>query len=458
LIYLYKKNKRVFKKIIYKTFFLNNKSFKNITKFKTAKKSLISLSEVNKLITDKVDSEIISFEKQELERQLIASDYDVILFGACSSGKTSLARALLKTMVGKTSPLSGTTKSIISYKINIKYLKRKINIIDTPGLFESSLEGEAREKLTIKKASKSDLIIFVVDQDLNKYEIYLIDKLTKIGKFIIIALNKCDLRNVYQNKIIIENIKNLTLKFSDKIEIIETIASPQSIPKKRGSTINKFINVDNLFSQIIKTLDKNGEELLADNILLQSNKLGFISKKIINQQREISCKKIINKYSWITSGVIFITPNPAFDFLATSAINVKMTLEISSIYDIKLTKERASELTKSIITVISTLGIVKGGMNLISNFLLLNFTTFFISKSINSITSAWIIRIVGLSFIKYFEQNQSWGDEGIQKVVQEIYEVNKREEILKDFLIEAVKNIKDNNNYSSTKILPPHFK
>ena len=135
-----------------------------------------------------------------------------------------------------------------------------------------------------------------------------------------------------------------------------------------------------------------------------------------------------------------------------------MTLEISSIYDIKLTKERASELTKSIITVISTLGIVKGGMNLISNFLLLNFTTFFISKSINSITSAWIIRIVGLSFIKYFEQNQSWGDEGIQKVVQEIYEVNKREEILKDFLIEAVKNIKDNNNFSSTKILPPHFK
>ena len=456
LIYLYKKNKRVFKKIIYKTFFLNNKSFKNITKFKTAKKSLISLSEVNKLITDKVDSEIISFEKQELERQLIASDYDVILFGACSSGKTSLARALLKTMVGKTSPLSGTTKSIISYKINIKYLKRKINIIDTPGLFESSLEGEAREKLTIKKASKSDLIIFVVDQDLNKYELYLFKQLSKIGKSIIIALNKCDLRSTNQNKLIKQNIYKLIKEYSNNSKIIFTVASPQSVPNLGSFPKRKQLIVDNLFNEIINTLDKDGEDLLADNILFQCHKLGLLSKELINKQRNLLANKIINRYSWITSGIIFITPLPGLDLLAACVVNVQMVIEISKIYQAKLTKEKASELTKSIISVLASLGIVKGGLNTITNLLSANFTTSFITKSIQSITAAWIIKIVGQSFIKYFEQHQSWGDGGIQDVVQNLYELNKRKDILEDFLKEAIEKINLKTNSPLKKQLPPY--
>ena len=454
-LFLYKTNKRLFKKILYKAIF-KNKSYSLNNKVIAAKKTLKSIDEVIYQIENKVNVEMINYEKFKIEKQLNSADYNVILFGAGSCGKTSLARGLLKSIVGETSPTIGTTKNSNIYKINIPFLKRNINIIDTPGLFEASIEGERREEKTIKKASKSDLIIFVIDQDLNKYELYLIKQLSKIGKSIIIALNKCDLRSRNQNESIKINIYKLINEFSRDTKIIFTVASPQTIASIGSKPIKKEIFVDNLFNAIIDILDRNGEELLADNILFQCNKLGLISKDIINKQRNTSSKKIINRYAWITSGVIFITPLPGIDLLATSVINIQMIIEISKIYGANITKERAIELTKSIVKVIATLGVVRGGMNMFTNLLSTNFTTRFITKSVQSITAAWIIRLVGLAFIQYFEKNQSWGDGGIQEIVQNLYEINKREDILKDFLKEALQKINLKDNSLNKKQLPPY--
>jgi len=455
ILFVFITNKRLLKKIVYKTFF-KNKINKVNNKVTAAKKSLKGINEIVYQIENKVNIEMINYEKLKIEKRLNSADYNVILFGAGSCGKTSLARGLLKSMVGETSPTIGTTKKSKIYKINIPFLKRNVNIIDTPGLFEASLEGEKREEKTIKKATKSDLIIFVIDQDLNKYELYLIQQLSKIGKSIIIALNKCDLRSKNQNESIKRNIYKLINKFSDDTKVIFTTASPQSIANVGSKPKKQEMIIDNLFNSIINTLDKNGEELLADNILFQCNKLGLISKDIINKQRNTSSKKIINRYSWITSGVIFITPLPGIDLLATSVINIQMLIDISKIYGAKLTKERATELVKSTVKVLATLGVVKGGFNLFTNFLSTNFTTSFISKSAQSITAAWIIRIVGLAFVQYFEKDQNWGDGGIQETVQNIYEINKREDILKEFLKEALQKINFKSNSSNNRQLPPH--
>jgi len=454
-LFIYKTNKRLFKKMLYKTIF-KNKSYKVNNKVIAAKKSLKGINEIINQIENKVNIEMIKYEKSKIEKQLNTADYNVTLFGAGSCGKTSLARGLLKSIIGETSPTIGTTKNSNIYKINIPFLKRNINIIDTPGLFEASIEGERREEKTIKKASKSDLIIFVIDQDLNKYELYLIQQLSKIGKSIIIALNKCDLRSRSQNDSIRINIHKLINEFSRDIKIIFTIASPQTVSSIGGKPMKKEILVDNLFNAIIDILDRNGEELLADNILFQCNKLGLISKDIITRQRYTSSKKIINRYSWITSGVTFITPIPGIDLLATSVINIQMVIAISKIYEAKITKEKAIELTKSIVKVLTTLGVVRGGMNIFTNLLSTNFTTKFITKSVQSITAAWIIRLVGLAFIQYFEKNESWGDGGIQEIVQNLYEINKREDILKEFLKEALQKINLKDNSLKMKQLPPY--
>ena len=454
LIYFYKRNKMLFKKTIYKLIFKKSISFKN--KFGAAINSLESIEAINKKIINKVDAELLIFEKNKLSEQLKHGDYKVILFGAGSSGKTSIARSLLKNLIGKISPTIGTTKNITSYKIRIPILKRNINIIDTPGLFEASKEGEEREKSTMIEATKSDLILFVIDQDINKYELFLIKKLSELKKKIIIVLNKCDLRTDKQNEIIKENIISITSSKQFKISVVKTIASPKYLPNKLIDSLKIMPDVSSLFRKIIETLDENGEELLADNILFRCNKLGLISKKVISEQRKSIAIKVINKYTWITGGVILVNPLPAVDFITTTSVNVQMILEISKIYNFKLTKNEAVELSKKLIITLAKLGILKGGLAVITSALSSNFTTIYISKSIQSITSCWLIKIVGLSIIEYFNNGQNWGDGGIQEVIDDIYKLNKRRDFLNKFIEEAMNKIKlDQNNLQNRK-LPPY--
>ena len=457
LIFLFKTNKRIFKKLIYKLIYNNKRNIQFKNKLGAVKISLKGITNINNKIENKVKSELLNYEKKRLETQLNSGDYNVTLFGAGSSGKTSVARALLKSIVGKTSPTIGTTKEITSYKIKIPILKRDINIIDTPGLFESSREGEEREKSTIIKASKSDLILFVMDQDINKYELYLIKELSKIGKKIIIVLNKCDLRSNRQNIVIEENIISITSSITNKISVVKTIACPQSLPNNSIKSLKIIPEVDNLFREIIETLDNNGEELLADNILFRCNKLGIISKKLISDQRDSSAIKVINKYTWITGAVILVNPLPIIDFLTTTSINVQMIFDIAKIYEIKITKNEASDLSKSLITTLAKLGILKGGLSVISTALSSNFTSIIIGKSIQSLTTGWLIRLLGLTIIEYFKNNQNWGEGGIQEVVDNIYKLNKREEILNNFINEAITKIKIKKDYRSLRKLPPYF-
>ncbi|CAE19375.1 conserved hypothetical protein [Prochlorococcus marinus subsp. pastoris str. CCMP1986] len=457
LLIFYYKNKRLFKKIAYKIIFKQQNSFSFRNKYGAAKNSLEAIDEINKKISNKIYGDLLKYEKIKLEKQFKHGDYNVILFGAGSSGKTSIARALLKNLIGKISPTIGTTKDITSYKIRIPILKRNINIIDTPGLFEASKEGQEREDSTIMEASKSDLILFVIDQDINKYELYLIRELLNLKKKIIIVLNKCDLRSEKQNNFIRENIISITSTKYIKLSVIKTIATSKVFSSNLVDSLKITPDVSNLFKEIIETLDANGEELLADNILFRCNKLGQISKNVISEQRNLSANKIINKYTLITGGVILLNPLPVVDFITTTSVNVQMILEISKTYDFKITKNEAVELSKSLLTTLAKLGILKGGLSVITNALASNFTTIFISKSLQSITACWLIKIVGLSIKKYFNNGKNWGDGGMQEVIEDIYKLNKREDILNNFIREAINNIRVYDDSKSQRKLPPYL-
>jgi len=82
-------------------------------------------------------------------------------------------------------------------------------------------------------------------------------------------------------------------------------------------------------------------------------------------------------------------------------------------------------------------------------------TKIIISKSIQSITAGWLIKIVGLSLIEYFKNGQDWGDGGIQEVVEKIYRISKREDILNNFVKEAISKIEIRKYFNSNKSLPP---
>ena len=133
-----------------------------------------------------------------------------------------------------------------------------------------------------------------------------------------------------------------------------------------------------------------------------------------------------------------------------------MIIELSKIYEINITTKEAKDLAKSLISALAKLGILKGGLAIISSTLASNFTTIVITKSIQSITSGWLIKIVGLSLIEYFKNDQNWGDNGIQDVLNKVYKLNRKEEVLNSFIKEAISKIDIYKYDKSRKKLPPH--
>ncbi len=425
------------------------------SKKQAAGKSLKSIDQLIKLINDKVKAKALKDEKDRVSLELDRGDIILVVFGIGSSGKTSLIRALLKRIVGKVGPEMGSTIEKETFRLKLKGLPRGIKIIDTPGILEAGKEGREREKNALIEARKSDLMLVVIEGDLRFEETKTIRSLSKLGKRLLLVLNKIDLRGENEEKRLIEILRNRCSDFIEPKDIICTAASPQSIAIPGKNPYQPEPEINSLIRRLANILHEEGEELIADNILLQCSNLGKEGKKLLIKQRSQSAKKCIDKYGWLSSGILILTPLPVLDMIAAAAVNAQMVIEIANIYGVKITNKKAKSLALSVGKILATMGLVKGGVSLISSTLSLSLPTLVVSKVIQGVSVSWLTRIAGASFITYFQQDQNWGDGGIQEVVEYHYNLNKRDEYFKSFIRRAYERVIDPMVEKSQKKLPP---
>ena len=175
--------------------------------------------------------------------------------------------------------------------------------------------------------------------------------------------------------------------------------------------------------------------------LLQSHRLGEEARKIIDNQRRRDAEKIIDRYQWIGAGVIAVTPLPVVDMLATAAVNAQMVVEIGKIYGVELDGEKGKELALSLGKTLVSLGIVKGAVEILAKALQFHLATFLVGKAIQAVSAAYLTRIGGKSFIEYFRRDRDWGDGGITEVVQQQFQLSRRDEFVKAFVKDAISKV-----------------
>jgi len=298
-------------------------------------------------------------------------------------------------------------------------------------------------------------MLVVIEGDLRSEETRIISSLSKLGKRLLIALNKIDLRGENEEKRLIEILNNRCSDFIDPKDIICTSAAPQTISIPGNKPYQPKPEIDSLIRRLANILHEEGEELIADNILLQCSNLGKEGKKLLVKQRSQSAKKCVDKYGWLSSGVLILTPLPVIDMIAAAAVNAQMVIEIAKIYGVEITKESAKNLAISVGKTLATMGLVQSGVSLISSTLSISLPTLVVSKVIQGVSVSWLTRIAGASFITYFQQDQSWGDGGIQEVVEYHYNLNKRDEYFKSFIRRAYERVIDPLVEKNFKKLPP---
>lgn len=389
-------------------------------------------------IQDKVAQSVLLNKSREIEASLARGNLKVVVFGTGSAGKTSLVNALLGQMAGKVEATMGTTQMGETYRLQLKGLPRELLITDTPGILEAGVAGTEREQLARQLATEADLLLFVVDNDLRKSESDPLKALAAIGKRSLLVFNKTDLYPESDRDLLLKTLRERVEGVIPPADVVAIAANPASITLPDGEIAVSEPDIIPLIKRLAAILRAEGEDLIADNILLQSQRLGDEARKLIDRQRRRQADRIIDRYQWIGAGVIAVTPLPVVDMLATAAVNAQMVIEIGQVYGCELDRDRGKELALSLGKTLISLGVVKGAVELLARVLQLNIATYIAGKVIQGVTAAYLTRIAGKSFVEYFRHDQDWGDGGISEVVQQQFQLSRKDEFVKSFVREAI--------------------
>jgi uncharacterized protein len=410
-------------------------------KSEAASSTLQAVRQQVSIIQDEVQKQALLSRSREIEANLARREIQVVVFGTGSAGKTSLVNGVMGRMVGRVDAPMGTTQVGETYCLRLKGLERKILITDTPGILEAGVAGTEREQLARELATEADLLLFVVDNDLRRSEYEPLRTLAEIGKRSLLVLNKIDMYTEEDKEAILARLRQRVRGFIAPTDVVAIAANPEAAQLENGEIYQPEADILPLLRRMAAILRAEGEDLVADNILLQSMRLGEEARKLIDAQRRRQADKIVDRFQWIGAGVVSVMPLPMVDLLATAAVNAQMVVEIGKIYGCELNMERGRELALSLAKTLASLGIVKGAIQLLSTALQLNVATFIVGRAIQGVTAAYLTRIAGKSFIEYFRHDQDWGDGGMTEVVQRQFQINRRDEFVKAFIQQAIARV-----------------
>jgi uncharacterized protein len=406
-----------------------------------AARNLEAIDQTLERVREGIARQALEEERRRMARELERGDLVIVVFGTGSAGKTSLIRALLRELVGQVGAPMGSTSEAARYRLRLRGLQRAVWLVDTPGILEAGAPGLEREQRARRQASRADLLLLVVDGDLRASELEVLRGLAGMGKRLLLVLNKCDLRGDQEEQRLLALLRGRVEGLVAPDDVVPASAAPQSVPMPGGRPLQPDPEVEPLLRRLAAVLHADGEELIADNLLLQCRHLSDASRALLASQRRQDAEAIVERYGWIGAGVVAVTPLPGLDLLAAAAVNAQMVIELGRSFGVTLSREAAQDLALSVGRTLAALGLVKGGVGLLSAALSVNLPALLVSRAVQAVTAAWLTRVAGASFITYFERDQDWGDGGIQDVVQRHYDLNRRDGILQRFLQEALSRV-----------------
>ncbi len=387
-----------------------------------ARQNLAQLQAQTQQIQDEVARRLIAEQSARLAQTLEQPSLKVVVFGTGSAGKTSLVNALLGQPVGAVGVNLGTTTTTALYQWPLPGIPEPVEIVDSPGILEIGAAGVQRELEARSQAESADLILLVTDGDLRQSEYAPLIELAGLGKRALLVLNKIDRYTPTEVDMLLARLRERVRGVIPYNHVLAVAAHPDPV-MLNGQSIRPSPNVASLQDRVQAILYAEGPSLALDNALLQSQQLGSETRRIILAQLRQQAEQVVDRIQWVVTAVVFANPIPAVDLLAIAAINAQMVVEIGAVYGCQMNLQQGRELAYSLAKTLASLGLVEGAVQLTTGILTamaeVTVVGFLVTAPIQAASAGYLTRIAGKSFVEYFERNQSWGEAGIQAVVQQ---------------------------------------
>lgn len=375
--------------------------------------------------------------------------FHVVVFGTGSAGKTSLINALVGEQVGKTEAVMGTTRQGEIHTQTIEGVEGTLLLTDTPGLSEIGEGGATREAEARDLAARADLLLFVLDHDLIRTEYELLAALVHQGKRSIIVLNKKDRFPDADVKAIIAKLRERLAGIVPPEDIVAVCAAPRPLAvrvQKDDGTVETVLealpaDLRALEKRVEAILAREGDALRAGNLLLRAHLLSKAAQDSLARQRREQAQGVVERFQWITAASVFANPIPAFDLMATGAVQFQMISELAAVYAVELSTAHVRMIGGQMVQMLLKLGIVEAATSLIAHVFKSTLVGYAAGGAVQGVSMAYLTHISGLTFAEYFERGQTWGDGGMQAALVRQFNLNSRADFLQEFAKQALDRV-----------------
>ncbi|MEH2209198.1 YcjF family protein [Nostoc sp.] len=323
-----------------------------------------------------------------------------------------------------------------------------VSLQETPPLFREV--GENSDAAILAEVAKSDFVLFLTNGDLTDSEFQTLQQLKAANQPNMLVFNK-------QDRYLADESASILLSLKQRMQgnVVATAASPIPIKVRKheaDGAVQEWMeqpaaDIQQLTQQLGE-LVQPGQRLVWLTTMRKAGLLKAEAKNWLNETRRDRATPIIEQYQWIAAAAAFANPVPAFDILATAAINAQMVMDLGNIYQQKFSLEQAQTVAGTMGSLMLKLGLVELSTKAISTVLKSNAVTFVAGGVVQGVSAAYLTRVAGLSLVEYFQQQEIAIDSGtglnlenLRQTLQKVFQQNQQIGFLQGFVKQGVKRL-----------------
>lgn len=354
------------------------------------------------------------------------------VFGRGSVGKSSLVNSILGLDPGHPEaapmhPVIGTTVDEYEYRWGGRWV-----LCDTPG----TLSDPVHEQIALEAAARAHGIIFVVTDEPVREEARLFDRI--VDRFPdsprLVFVNKTDVWPLRYT-----GDEQATMRRHLRASLAGYVEAPEDVVFGHCSHVEQGVRVRDDVPELLERIYAQSNALgeLAALIDPANMALG-VSDRVRQRLREVR-SLVAMSYIKVFAGIAAATgliPAPGVDIAAFAASQVAMILAVAHCFNLRLTKQEASEvaytIARSIGATIGGWAVYVGGVMVVDSLLNLipgvggALSNLLIGTARTAGVGYWTY-LMGRVAIEYFADEMRWGGDQMAAAIRRLHEELKEE-------------------------------
>lgn len=380
-----------------------------------------------------------------VEQKQSAQKLEIVAFGTISSGKSSLLNALAGRDALQTDPRGGTTRE----RLEIPWPgDDRVLLVDTPGLGE--VEGAEHIAIAAQAARDADLVLLVVDGPLRDSEHQLLSKLGEMEKRILVCLNKADWYSDEAKTALLDQIASQVRPFVQPEDVLAVRSQPTVRTRVRvlaggeqqDEQVQVPADIGPLARRMLDAVRSGGRDLLLANLLLRSRGLVEDAHRLIEASIDKQAREIVDRYTWACGAAAALSPLPLLDLFASSALTVKMVLDLARVYrqdlDVNIAVNLLAQLGKNLIAILGVNAAAPAITAALASLLKsIPIAGTIAGGALQGIVQALVTRWIGFVFIGYFKADMKMPPDGLANLARREWQQLTSPSALMKFIQEA---------------------